>query len=71
MKSMRKEQRTRDGFWYLVTTAGAHVQVFCVSEKNPQGQGCTRSDMVFLLAKGEKGDFEGTFYKLSRLYPLN
>ena len=45
-------------FWYLVTTAGAHVQAFCGSEKNPHGQGYTQSDIFFVLAQGQKGDVD-------------
>jgi hypothetical protein len=30
-------------FWYLVTTAGAHVQAFCGFEDQPQAPGSTQS----------------------------
>jgi len=36
------EDGTGDAFWYLVTMAGAQVQGFWASPKNPQGQGCTQ-----------------------------
>jgi hypothetical protein len=41
-------------FWYLVTTAGAHVQGFCGSEKKPQEQGYSQSNIFLHLANDDK-----------------
>lgn len=51
--SMRSNNGPEIRFWYLVTTAGAHVQAFCGSEKYPQGQGYTQSDNYCLRIQNQ------------------
>ena len=48
-------------FWYLVTTAGAHVQAFCGSENQPHGQGYTQSDKILVLGEWQKADLKSIF----------
>ena len=59
--SMRSSSGPEIRFWYLVTTAEAHVQGFCVSPKYPQGQGYTQFDILFVFGKWQKADIKSTF----------
>ena len=45
------QHRPEIRFWYLVMTAGAHLQGFCVSKKFPHGQGVHRRDQLKVCSR--------------------